>query len=142
MIHLNSIKFACRLIYDRGLFRALDTAKTLELNEKKAFLKTNLEIGSEQYTTNIRLNASALPESTALQTIMHKLLLHDNLTKYIQSKSLEQETLTKSLQQMLIQKSSEQENRTKSIETELKLLNDVGVLICLMLVHNSLQRRL
>ena len=79
----------CMYIYIRALFRALDSAKSLELNAKKAFLKANLQIGSEQYTTNIRLNASALPETTALQIIMHKLLWHENLTQSIQSKSLE-----------------------------------------------------
>ena len=96
--------------FNRALFRALDSAKVLELIAKNAFLKATLELGSDQYTTNIRLNTSALPEKVALQMLMQKYLTQDNLTKSIQ---LELKSL------------NEVEHLTKSIQLELKSFKEV-----------------
>lgn len=122
--------------FDSALFRVMDSAKALDLNAKKAFLKVALEIGSDLFTTNIRLNTSALPESTAHQIIMHKLLWHDNLTQSIQSKILEQETLAKSIQSKILEQETlaksiqskilEQETLTKSIQSKMLEQNSLA----------------
>lgn len=117
-MHFLSITRSNNVIFNRALFRAIDSAKVLELNAKKAFLKANLKIGSDEYTANIRLNTSALPENVALKILMQKELRHENLTKSIQLEF-------KHELQMLMHKFLGQEDLTKSIDSNLNLLKEV-----------------
>ena len=86
------------------------------------------------------LMRALLPETTALQIIMHKHLWHENLTQSIQSKSLElqqmliqksseqYQTSTQSLKQTLIQKSSEQANLTQTLRQKCSGTSDLNTI--------------
>ena len=82
-------------------------------------------LGSDQYTTNIRLNTSALPEKIAHQMLMQKDLAQENLTKSIQLEFKSLHEIEHIALEMLKQKYLAQENLTKSIQLELKSLKEV-----------------